>query len=87
MSFRKRTKNITRPTKALQVMSTAAAATGKASKSPTPAPVKVQHTKNATKIRRRKAMMGFTTTDRVYLDRELKPKNWLTRFEPEVQSK
>jgi hypothetical protein len=79
--------NIPRPTKALQVMSTAAAATGKASKSPTPAPVKVQHTKNATKIRRRKAMMRFTTTDRVYLDRELKPKNWLTRFEPEVQSK
>ena len=68
-------------------MRTAAAATGKASKSPTPAPVKAQHTKNATKIRRRKAMMRCTATDRVYLDRELKRTNWLTRFEHEVQSK
>ena len=31
--------------------------------------------------------MRFTATDRVYLDRELKRTNWLTRFEPEVQSK
>ena len=61
--FRKRTKNITRPTKALQVMRTAAAGTGKASKSPTPAPVKAPHTKTATKIRRHNSMMGFTALE------------------------
>ena len=65
ISFRKGSENmnITRTTKALQLMRTATAATGKASKSAIPAPVKAQHTKNAKKVRMRKLMMRFTATE------------------------
>ena len=65
ISFRKSTENIntTKNNKTLELMRTAAAATGKASKSATPAPVKVQHTKNAKKVRRHKVMMRFTAPE------------------------